>query len=45
MGIYNVCPLKNSGGTDGKESASNAGDQGWEDPLEKRMAAHCSILS
>ena len=24
-----------SGGSDGKESACNAGDQGWEDPLEK----------
>ena len=24
-----------SGGSDGKESACNVGDQGWEDPLEK----------
>ena len=45
MDIYNVRPLKNSGGTDGKESASNAGDEGWEDPLEKRMATHSSILA
>ena len=37
------------GGSDGKESACNAGDQvpslGWEDPLEKGMATHCSILT
>ena len=33
----------------GKESACNAGDQGlipsWEDPLEKEMAIHSSILA
>ena len=33
----------------GKESACNAGDlcltPGWEDPLEKRMAIHSSILA
>ena len=36
------------GGSDGKESACNAGDAarslGWEDPLEKAMAIHSSIL-
>ena len=35
-------------GSDGKESARNAGDLqslGWEDPLEKRMATHSSILA
>ena len=38
-------------GSDGKESACNAmwetGVQflGWEDPLEKRMASHSSILA
>ena len=36
------------GGSDGKESACNAGDlcliPGQEDPLEKGMAAHSSIL-
>ena len=36
-------------GSDGKESAFNVGDQvwflGWEDPLEKRMAIHSSILA
>ena len=26
-----------SGGLDGKESACNAGDLGWEDPLEEEM--------
>ena len=38
------------GGSDGKESACNAGDRvqslRWgEDPLEKEMATHSSILS
>ena len=39
----------NSGGSDGKESVCNAGDvnliPGWEDPLEKGMATHSSILA
>ena len=34
---------------DGKESSRNAGDQvrslGWEDPLEKEMATHSSVLA
>ena len=38
-----------SGGSDGKESACNAEDLVWslglEDPLEKEMAAHSSILA
>ena len=37
------------GGSDGKESAYNIGDQiwpvGWEDSLEKRMAPHSSIFT
>ena len=37
------------GGSNGKESVYNAGDQGQslggEDPLEKEMATHCSILA
>ena len=36
-------------GSVGKESAYSAGDPGpslgWEDPLEKEMAAHSSILA
>ena len=36
------------GGSDGKESACNAGDPrsilGWEDPLEKGIASYSSIL-
>ena len=32
-------------GSDGKESAYNAGDLGWEDPLEKEMSTHFSILA
>ena len=38
-----------SGGSDGKESACNAGDLvqslSQEDPLEKEMAIHSSILA
>ena len=38
-----------SGGSDGKESACNAGDLGlilgWDDPLEKEMATRFSILA
>ena len=36
------------GGSDGKESACNAAwvrSLGWEDPLEKGMASHSSILA
>ena len=37
------------GGSYGKESACNGGDQvqslGWEDPLEKGMATHSSVLA
>ena len=37
------------GGSDGKEFVCSAGDQvrflGWEDPLEKEMAIHCSITA
>ena len=36
-------------GSDGRESACNAGDlgliPGWEDPLEKGTATHSSILA
>ena len=32
-------------GPDGKESACNAGDTGWEDPLKEEMAPHSSILA
>ena len=33
------------GVSDGKESACNAGDLGWEDTLEEGMATHSSILA
>ena len=37
------------GGSDGKESPSNAGNPGvilgWEDPWEKKMAMHSRILA
>ena len=32
-------------GSAGKESTCNAGDLGWEDPLEKGKATHYSILA
>ena len=32
-------------GSAGKESAYNAGDLGWEDPLEKGKATHSSVLA
>ena len=32
-------------GSDHKESACKVGDLGWEDPLEKGMATHSSILA
>ena len=44
-----ICTQGFSGGSDGKGSACNAGDLGsllgWEDPLEKGMATHSSILA
>ena len=33
------------GGSADKESARNAVDLGWEDPLEKEKATHSSILA
>ena len=33
------------GGSDSKESACNAGDLGWEDPLEEGTATYSSILA
>ena len=33
------------GGSDGKESTCNVGDLGLEDPLEKEMPIHSSILA
>ena len=32
-------------GSDGKASACNVGDLGWDDPLEEGMATHSSILA
>ena len=33
------------GGSDSKESACNVEALGWEDPLEKGMVTHSSILA
>ena len=49
--IFGTCTYVSGlpGGSDGKESAYNAGDPGSilgrEDPLEKGMATHFSILA
>ena len=44
-----TCVLGFPGDSDGKESACNAGDlgsiPGWDDLVEKGMAAHSSILA
>jgi len=37
--------LRFPGGSDGQESARGAGDMGQEDPLEKAVAIHSSILA
>ena len=37
--------LRLPGGSGGKEFACNAGEEGGEDPLEKGMAVHSSILA
>ena len=47
--IYICIYMGFPGGSDSKESACSAGDSGlipgFEDPIEKRMATHSSILS
>ena len=49
--LHLECPFSVGfpGGSAGKESACNVGDlgsiPGWEDPLEKGKATHCSILA
>jgi len=44
-----LCHLSTRKASVSKESASNAGDRvqflNWEDPLEKEMATHSSILA
>ena len=40
-----TCQSGFPGDTDSKESVCNAGDLGWEDPLEKGMATHSSMLA
>ena len=41
----NLANSKFTGGSDSKESTCNAGDPGWEDPPQKGMATHSSILT
>ena len=48
LSLYSVLYLSLTrfpGGSDGKASAFNAGDLGWEDPLEKEMAIHSSTIA
>ena len=49
MCVFLLCCFKPTkgfpGGSAGKESECNMGDLGWEDPLEKGMATHSSILA
>ena len=41
----NIIDLGYPGGSVVKSLPADAGDTGWEDPLEKEMADHSSILS
>ena len=43
--FYSVKVGASIGGSDGKETACQAGNPGREDPLEKGMATHSSILA
>ena len=50
--LQGIFLTQGAGGSDGKKYASNAGDTGlipglgsWEDPLEKGMPTHSSILA
>ena len=43
--MLQVFLMASSDGSDSKESACNAGDLGWEDPLEKETAIHSSMLA
>ena len=45
LSVFELNHLPLSGGSDGKESTCNAGELGWEDPLEDGMATHSSILA
>ena len=42
---HSLCSLFKNTISEYKESTHNAGDQGREDPLEKEMATHSSILT
>ena len=42
-GVRKLTGFRGSSG--GKESACNAGDLGWEDPLEEGRATHSSLLA
>ena len=49
LGGYHGLTRSFLGGSDGTQSACNAGDlgliPGWEDPLEEEMATHSSFLT
>ena len=44
-GLCNSVFMGFPGGSNGKESACQRGDLGWEDPLEEGMATHFNILA
>ena len=43
--VWRFLGVRLLGGSDGKVSVYNAGDLGWEDPLEKEMAVHSSTIA
>ena len=45
MTVVGIKTVDIPGGSVGKESACNAGDLGWEDPLEEDRATHSSLLA
>ena len=45
FGLWTAAQKGFPGGSDGRASACNAGDWGQEDPLDKEMAPHSSILA
>ena len=45
LGMFTIISLGFLDSSVGKESPCNAGDLGWEDPLEEGMATQSSVLA